>query len=109
MLKAWGHSIYIIRTVVSKEILESFFFHVPRVFYHAFVGVRSAETHLQPNLYHYLGWKDLSSLLVKAPLSQGRPAYLWVEIGKCMYMSTAKWQNIAGAKKSLVVNSNLLF
>ena len=40
-----------------------------------FCSRRSAATHLQPNLYHYLKRKDLSSLFwVKAPLSKGRPA-----------------------------------
>ena len=47
------------------------------VFYLTFVGVRSADIHLKPNLYHYLGWKDLSSFL--APVSQGRPALLCSE------------------------------
>ena len=37
-----------------------FVLHIPWVFYLASVGVRSAATYLQPNLYHYLDWKNLS-------------------------------------------------
>ena len=53
-----------------------FVLHVPWVFYLAFVGVRSADRHLQPNLYHTLGGKTLHLFRVKAPLSQGRAALL---------------------------------
>ena len=52
--------------VIVKKFLETFCFVS-----FASVGVRSAVavTHLQPNLYHYLDWKDLSSFRVIAPLS----------------------------------------
>ena len=36
-----------------KKFMILFVLHVPWVFYLAFVGVRNADTHLQPNLYHY--------------------------------------------------------
>ena len=48
-----------IKSLHIKEILGSFLFFI----YLASMGVRSAATHLQPNLYHYLDWKDLSSPL----------------------------------------------
>ena len=38
-----------------KKFMILFVLHVPWVFYLAFVDVRSADTHLQPNLYHTLG------------------------------------------------------
>ena len=46
-----------------KKFLDPFVLDVPWVFYLASVVVRSATTHLQPNIYHYLEWKNLSSLL----------------------------------------------
>ena len=64
-----------IRDFSGKEILESFFLHVPWVFYLAFVAVRSADTY---NLIYNnaLGGKAFHLFWVKAPLSQGRPAPL---------------------------------
>ena len=64
----------------SKEILEFFLFCM----YLAFVGVKSAEAHLQPNLYHYLGWKDHSCSETAWPISHKNEwfddfvfAFLW--------------------------------
>ena len=64
--------------VNSKEILESFWFciYLGSITYLAFVGVRSADTHLQPNLYHTLGGNTFHLSWVKAPVSQGIPALL---------------------------------
>ena len=59
-----------------KKFMILFVLHVPWVFYLAFVGVRSADRHLQPNLYYTLGGKTFHLFWVKAPLSQGRAALL---------------------------------
>ena len=56
-----------------------FVLHVPWVFYLAFVDVRSADTHLQPNLYHTLGGKTFHLFWLKVPVPQGRPAPLCSE------------------------------
>ena len=37
-----------------------FVLNVPWAFYLVFLGVRSAETHLQPNLYHKGKWKTVT-------------------------------------------------
>ena len=62
-----------------KKFMILFVLHVPWVFYLAFVGVRSAETHLQPNLYHTLGGKTFHLFWLKVPVPQGRPAPLCSE------------------------------
>ena len=59
-----------------KKFLNPFCLHVPWVFYLAFEGVRSADRHLQPNLYHTLGGNTFYLFWIKAPVSQGIPATL---------------------------------
>ena len=65
--------------MLVKKFLNHFFLHVPWVFYLAFVDVRSADTHLQPNLYHTLGGKTFHLFWLKVPVPQGRPAPLCSE------------------------------
>ena len=62
-----------------KKFMILFVLHVPWVFYLAFVDVRSADTHLQPNLYHTLGGKTFHLFWLKVPVPQGRPAPLCSE------------------------------
>ena len=62
-----------------KKFMILFVLHVPWVFYLAFVGLRSADTHLQPNLYHTLGGKTFHLFWLKVPVPQGRPAPLCSE------------------------------
>ena len=52
-----------------------------------FVGVRSADRHLQPNLYLTLGGKTFYLFWVKAPLSQGRAALLCSKTAWLMKMN----------------------
>ena len=50
--------------LIGKEFCTNSLFCVYLGYFSlVFCSRRSAATHLQPNLYHYLDWKDLSSLL----------------------------------------------
>ena len=69
----------IFMTCELKKFMILFVLHVPWVFYLAFVDVRSADTHLQPNLYHTLGGKTFHLFWLKVPVPQGRPAPLCSE------------------------------
>ena len=74
--------IYLIKFVIflvskTKEIHDPFCFACTLGL--AFVDVRSADTHLQPNLYHTLGGKTFHLFWVKVPVSQGRAALLCSE------------------------------
>ena len=62
-----------------KKFMILFVLHAPWVFYLAFVDVRSADTHLQPNLYRTLGGKTFHLFWLKVPVPQGRPAPLCSE------------------------------
>ena len=60
----YGFSAGIAGAIVGKEFCTNLLFCVYLGYFSlVFCSRRSAATHLEPNLYHYLEWKDLSSLL----------------------------------------------